>query len=81
MLRVVRRDDRRPWGIVAGRVRRWIDPNRRRQGFDARRPLHEAFGVRDVGGQARAVTDLEDRRGAAVVDVGRRDILISAINR
>lgn len=47
MLRVVRGDDRRSWGILGGRFRRRIDPNRVRQDFEARWALHEALGVRD----------------------------------
>src|SRR5215207_6864731 len=79
MLRVVRGDDRRSWGILAGRFRRRIDPNRLRQDFEARRALHEALGMRGVRGQARVMTDLEDRGGAPVVDVGRREIAQPAV--
>jgi hypothetical protein len=67
------------WGILAGRFRRRIDPNRVRQDFKARRALHEALGVRRVGGHARAVTDLEGRGRAPVVDVGRREIAQPAV--
>ena len=66
MLRVGRSDDRRSWGILAGRFRRRIDPHRVRQDFEARRALHEALGMRGVRGQARVMTDLEHRGGAPV---------------
>src|SRR3989304_10205283 len=79
MLWVVRGDDRRSWSILVGRFCRRVDPNRVRQDFEARRALHEAFGVRRVGGHARTVTDLEGRGGAPVVDVGRREIAQSAV--
>lgn len=49
------------WGILGGRFRRRIDPNRMRQDFEERRALDEALGMRRVGGHARAVTDLEGR--------------------
>ena len=74
MLRVVRDDDRSCWGILVGRFRRWVDPNGVRQDFEPRPALHEALGMRGVRGQARVMTDLKDRGGAAVVDVGRREI-------
>ena len=79
MLRVDRGDDRRSWGILGGRFRRRIDPNRVRQDFTARRALHEALGMDRVGGQARAVTDLQDRRRTAVVDIGRREMAQAAV--
>ena len=71
MLRVGRSDDRRSWGILGGRVRRRIDPHRIRQDFEARRALHEALGMRVVGGQARVMPDLEDRGRAPIMNVGR----------
>ena len=74
MLWVVRGDDRRSWGILAGRFRRPVDPHGRRQRFGTGRPLHESLGMGGVRGQARAVPDREDCRGAVVVDGGRRQI-------
>jgi hypothetical protein len=79
MLRVSRGDDRRSWGLLAGRFRRRVDPNGVRQDFEARRALHEALGMRGVRGQARVVTDLEYRGGAPVVDVGRRELAQPAV--
>src|SRR2546427_11472759 len=70
MLRVVRDDDRRSWGNLAARFRRRIDPNRRGKGFQARRGLHEALGMRGVRGQAWVETEFEGRSGAGAVDVG-----------
>jgi hypothetical protein len=78
MLRVVRDDDRRSWGILVRRFRRRVDPNGVRQGFDARPALHEALGMRGIRGQARAMTDLEDR-GGAEVDDRRREIGQAAV--
>ena len=49
-----------------------------RQGSEARQALHEAFGMRGVGGQARVEPDREDRRRTPVVDVGRREKAQSA---
>ena len=74
MLWVVRGDDRRSWGILVGRFRRPVDPHGRRQRFGTGRPLHESLGMGGVRGQARAVPDREDCRGAVVVDGGRRQI-------
>ena len=74
MLWVVRGDDRRSWGILAGRFRRPVDPHGRRQRFGTGRPLHESLGMGGVRGQARAVPDREDCRGAGVVDGGRRQL-------
>ena len=79
MLRVVRGDDRRSWSILAGQCRRPIDPHGRWQRFWTWWPLHEPLGMGGVRGQARAVPDGEDRRGAAVVDVGRREIVEPAV--
>src|SRR5215204_2440846 len=79
MLRVGRGDDRRSWGILAGRFRRWVDPNRVRQDFEARRALYEAFGMKRVGGHACTVTDVEVCGRASVVDVGRREIAQAAV--
>jgi hypothetical protein len=79
MLRVVRSDDRRSWGILAGRFRRRVDPNGVRQDFEARRALHEALGMRGVGGQACAMTGPDDRGRAPVVDIGRRQIAQTAV--
>ena len=79
MLRVVRGDDRRSWGILTGRFRRRIDPDRREQGFATWEPVHEPLRMRGVGGQASAVTDLEDRGGAAVVHIGWREIAEAAV--
>jgi hypothetical protein len=81
MLRVIRGDDRRSWGILGGRFRRRIDPNRVRQDFEARRALHEALGMRDVRGQARVMPDREHRGRASVVHVGRREIAEAASMR
>jgi hypothetical protein len=79
MLRVVRGHDRRSWRILVGRFRRRIDPHGVRQDFEARRALHEAIGMRGVRGQARAMTDIEDRSPVPVVDVGRREIAEAAM--
>ena len=49
-------------------------PHGRRQRFGTGRPLHESLGMGGVRGQARAVPDREDCRGAVVVDGGRRQI-------
>ena len=51
-------------GILGGRFRQRIDPNRVRQDFEARRALHEALGMRGVRGQARVMTDCEHCGGA-----------------
>ena len=74
MLRVVRGDERRSWGILAGRFRRRIDPHRLWKGFEAGRALHEALGRRCRGGQARLVPDLQDQRRAPVMDVAGCEI-------
>src|SRR3990172_7635723 len=74
MLRVVRGDDRRCWGILASRFDWRIAPNGLGQGLETRWPLDEALGMRRVGGEPRPMTDLQDRRRTAVVDVGRRQI-------
>ena len=75
MLRVVRGDDRRSWGILAGRFRRPIDPGGCWERFGPWWPLDEPLGMGGgVRGQTGAVPDGEDRGGAAVVDVGRREI-------
>ena len=74
MLGVVRSDDRCFWGILAGRCRRRIDPNGLRRPFQPSRLVHEAVEMGGVGGQARAMTGLEDRRGAAMAHFGRRQI-------
>jgi hypothetical protein len=74
MLRVVRGDDRRSWGILASRFCRRVDPNRLGKGFLPRRALDEALWMRRVGGEARAMPGLEDRRRPAVVHVGRRQV-------
>ena len=66
VLWVVRGDDRRSWGILAGRIRRRIDEHRRWEDFQAWRAADEALGMRGVGGQAGAVTDIQDRGRAAV---------------
>src|SRR3989304_7343035 len=79
MLWVIRGNDRRSWGILAGRFRWRIDPHRCRKRFELWRPLHEALGMGGVGDQARPMTDLEDRRRAAVVDVGRCQIPQAAV--
>jgi hypothetical protein len=79
MLWVIRGDDRRFWGILVGRFRRRIDPNRVRQDFEARRALYEALGMRGVGSLARAVPALKGRGGAPVVDIGRREIAEAAV--
>ena len=63
MLRVVRGAGRRSWGILAGRFRRRIDPYGGRQGFWA----WWSADVRGVGHEAGAVTQVEDRRRAAVM--------------
>ena len=74
MLRVVRHDDRRAWGILAGRFSRRVDPNRGRQGFGPGRSVHEPLGMGGVSRQARAITALEDRRRPAVVHVSRYQV-------
>ena len=79
VLGVVRGDDRRSWGILAGRSRRRIDINRRWEDGHAWRAADESLGMSGVGGQARAVTDREDRGRAAVVHVGRREIAEAAV--
>ena len=79
MLRVVRGHDRRSWGLLAGRSRRRIDPNRVWQAFKAWRPLHKALGMGGVGRQARAMTKVEDRGRPAVVHIGRREIAQPAV--
>ena len=52
MLEVVWGDDRRSWGILAGRFRRRIDRHLPRQGLQLRSPVHEAFRVRRMRSQA-----------------------------
>ena len=79
MLRVVRGDDRRSWGILAGRFRRPIDPGGCWERFGPWWPLDEPLGMGGVRGQTGAVPDGEDRAGAAVVDVGRREIAEAAV--
>ena len=79
MLRVVRGDDRRSWGILAGRFRRPIDPGGCWERFGPWWPLDEPLGMGGVRGQTGAVPDGEDRGGAAVVDVGRREIAEAAV--
>ena len=79
MLRVVRGDDRRSWGILAGRFRRPIDPGGCWERFGPWWPLDEPLGMGSVRGQTGAVPDGEDRGGAAVVDVGRREIAEAAV--
>ena len=74
MLRVVRGDDRRSWGILTGRSRRPIDPHRRRQRLGTWWPLHEPLGMGGVRREARPLSHLEHLGGAAEVDVGRREI-------
>ena len=79
MLWVVRRDDRRSWGILAGRFRRPIDPDRGRQGFRAWRAANESLRMRGIGREAGAVTQVEDRRRAAEMHVSRREIAEAAV--
>ena len=79
MLWVVRGDGRRSWAILAGRFRRPIDPHGRGQRFWTWWTVDEAFGMGGVRGQARAVPDREDRRGAAVVDGGWCQIAQAAV--
>ena len=79
MLWVVRGDGRRSCGILAGRFRRSIDPHGRWQRFWTWWPLHEPLGMGGVRGQARAVPDREDRRGAAVVHGGWCQIAQAAV--
>src|SRR2546422_7761477 len=74
MLRVVRSDDRRSWGILASCFCRRVDPDRLGKSFPARRPVNEALGMRRVGGQARPIPDVQPRLGPAVVHVDRRQI-------
>ena len=76
MLRAIRGDGRRSGGILAGQCRRPIDPDRRGQRFWTWGPVHEPLGVR---GQARAVPARQDPRGAAIEDVGRRQIGQAAV--
>ena len=71
-MRVGRGDDRQSWGLLCGRVRRRIDPDRVWKGFGARRTVHEALGMRVERGAARVMPDLEHRGGAPVVDIGGR---------
>ena len=79
MLRVVRGDDRRSWGILAGRFRRPIDPGGCWERFGPWWPLDGPLGMGGVRGQTEAVPDGEDRGGAAVVDVGRRERAEAAV--
>src|SRR5438093_1348962 len=79
MLRVSGRDDHRSWGILAGRFRRRIDPDRVRQDVEAWSALHEPLGMRGVGGHAGTVTDLEGRGRAPEMHVGWREIAQAAV--
>ena len=79
MLRVVRGAGRGSWGILAGRFRRRIDPHGGRQGFGAWWSADEALRMRGVGREAGPVTQVEDRRRAAVMHVGRREIAQAAV--
>ena len=79
MLRVVRGAGRRSWGILAGRFRRRIDPYGGRQGFWAWWSADESLRMRGVGHEAGAVPQVEDRRRAAVMHVGRREIAEAAV--
>ena len=79
MLGVARGDGRRSWGILAGRFRQPIDPHGRWQRFWTWWPLDEPLGMGRVRGQARAVPDREDRRGAAVVYGGWCQIAQAAV--
>ena len=71
--------NRRSWGILAGRFRRPIDPGGCWERFGPWWPLDEPLGMGGVRGQTGAVPDGEDRGGAAVVDVGRREIAEAAV--
>ena len=61
MLRVVRGDDRRSWGILAGRFRRPIDPGGCWERFGPWWPLDEPLGRASGASDAR-----EQKKGSEI---------------
>ena len=74
MLEVVRKADRRSWGILGGRFfDRWLDPDCVRQIGGLRAALHEALGMRGIGGAEDAVAMRAHRGSLTEVDRRRRE--------